>query len=333
MKVYYYNDPIGNFGDDINKWIWDELKPGFFDNDSSIMVSGIGTIISSSMPPAAKWYVLSSGIGYGFPPKDFGGDSWEILSVRGPLTAKVLGLDDHHYITDGAALLSTLKRFESIPENSRNGVIFIPHHHALLTGKWEDVCRNANIEFVNPQWDADVVINKIRHAKLVLADAMHGAIIADAMRVPWVPLVTSPQINSFKWLDWTSTVNISYAPFVLGSSSLREKIRSLGLGCYGERHLLAEPSFDKALQDFYNKRRLKSNKIWPWYNRAAKKIAYNIPDKVVRQFDLSKVDSRYIDSVSEKMYQCSLEAGYLSEDVTFKLNVSRLMEKLNKLKK
>lgn len=36
---------------------------------------------------------------------------------------------------------------------------------------------------------------------MVLADAMHAAIIADAMRVPWLPLITSPQINTFKWLD------------------------------------------------------------------------------------------------------------------------------------
>lgn len=333
MKIYYYNDPVGNFGDDINKWIWDELKPNFFDDDSSTMVSGIGTIISNSMPPATKWYVLSSGIGYGFPPKNFGDDTWEILSVRGPLTAKVLGLSERHYITDGAALLSTLKRFESIPDNKRNGVIFIPHHHALLTGRWDDVCRNSNIEFVNPQWDASVVIDKIRHAKLVLADAMHGAIIADAMRVPWVPLVTSPQINSFKWLDWTSTINISYTPFVLGSSSLREKVRSLGLGCYGERHLLTDPSFDSALQDFYNKRNIKSKKIWPWYNKITKKLVYNMPDKMMRQFNLSKIDASYIDTVSEKMYQCSLKSGFLSDEGRFELNVSRLMEKLDELKK
>ncbi|MCP6146191.1 polysaccharide pyruvyl transferase family protein, partial [Klebsiella pneumoniae] len=77
------------------------------------------------------------------------------------------------------------------------------------------------------------VLDKIRNAKLVLADAMHAAIIADAFRVPWVPMVTSPQINTFKWLDWTSTIEQRYTPIVLGSSSLKEMVRSKGLFLYG----------------------------------------------------------------------------------------------------
>ncbi len=29
MKLYYYKDVIGNFGDDLNSWLWDALIPNF----------------------------------------------------------------------------------------------------------------------------------------------------------------------------------------------------------------------------------------------------------------------------------------------------------------
>lgn len=55
------------------------------------------------MPHARKWYVLSSGVGYGFPPSHFGKDNWNILCVRGPLSANILNLPPEKFITDGAA--------------------------------------------------------------------------------------------------------------------------------------------------------------------------------------------------------------------------------------
>ncbi|TYX27701.1 hypothetical protein FCG76_028230, partial [Klebsiella pneumoniae] len=88
-----------------------------------------------------KWFVFSSGVGYGYPPVNFGDDNWNILCVRGPLSAKILGLDKNKAITDGAALLNTLDEFKPLPENERKGIIFIPHHHALLSGQWELACK------------------------------------------------------------------------------------------------------------------------------------------------------------------------------------------------
>jgi hypothetical protein len=41
---------------------------------------------------------------------------------------------------------------------------------------------------------------------------MHGAIIADTFRVPWVPISTRPSINTFKWLDWSESMGLEYRP-------------------------------------------------------------------------------------------------------------------------
>jgi succinoglycan biosynthesis protein ExoV len=63
--------------------LWDRLLPNFFDSDTSVRVSVIGTIINEVMPKADKWFVLTSGVGYGHLPEGFGNDNWKILSVQG----------------------------------------------------------------------------------------------------------------------------------------------------------------------------------------------------------------------------------------------------------
>ena len=40
---------------------------------------------------------------------------------------------------------------------------------------------------------------------------MHGAIIADTLRIPWIPISTRPSINTFKWLDWCESMELEYS--------------------------------------------------------------------------------------------------------------------------
>ena len=36
MKLFYYKDPTGNFGDDLNPWIWYSLAPELFNDKNPI---------------------------------------------------------------------------------------------------------------------------------------------------------------------------------------------------------------------------------------------------------------------------------------------------------
>ncbi|WP_413738011.1 polysaccharide pyruvyl transferase family protein [Sodalis sp. RH21] len=331
MKLYYYKSALGNFGDDINAWLWNDLLPGYFDQNDDVRFSGIGTIINTAMPVAKKWIVFSSGVGYGYPPKDFGGIGWDTICVRGPLSAQILGLPQDKYITDGAALLNTLSEFKPLSSDERSGTIFIPHHNALETGQWEKACKRAHITFVNPQGDAKEIIQKIRHSKLVLADAMHAAIIADAMRVPWVPLVSSSQINTFKWLDWTQTISLPYMPIVLGSSSLRESLRNKCLHLYGERYFLPGADVAASITQFKRQREIKSSYWWPRYMNTTKLLTYRIPNKVIKVLE-NKLDKTWDENSIDKAAICLDAAakmdGFLSDDTIFHQNIERLQSGL-----
>jgi succinoglycan biosynthesis protein ExoV len=223
MKVFYYKDKKGNFGDDLNEWLWKEILPDLCEEkDDGKLLVGIGTILGLELPKG-KWQkkVIGSGVGYGpLPSID---ESWEFLAVRGPLSARALSLDPKIAVTDSAALLRTLPRY-STPRPSRKGVVFMPHISAS-PGKWEKACEIAGITYLSPRWDSKLLLEKIANAELVLADAMHAAICADTLRVPWVPLATSDEISTFKWVDWTLSLDLPYRPIYLSASSVLEWLR------------------------------------------------------------------------------------------------------------
>lgn len=210
MKLYYYKDYRGNFGDDLNPWLWSKLLPEFFDDDERTIFVGIGTLLNSLLPREAHKVVFSTGVGYLEPPPPVD-DSWRIFCVRGPLSAARLGVDKSLAITDGAALLRTIE-FPSC--DKRYGVSFIPHHGSHRP-KWSDVCRMLGINYIDPSKDVDFVLSEIRKSKLIIAEAMHGAIVADTLRVPWIPVKFHQHILDFKWQDWCQSLGLRYQPITL----------------------------------------------------------------------------------------------------------------------
>ena len=188
-------DPKKNFGDELNAWLWDRLAPGLFDDDASTLVLGIGSIIHDEVPRAKNKIIFSSGLGCGYFPQDYS-EEWNIISVRGPLTKQILKLPKGKDVTDGAILLATLKECRPIDVNERDGdVVYMPHHTPLDYSSWQEVCERANIGFVSPRTDSPDVIKVIKNAKLVIADAMHAAIVADTVRVNWIPVCGTPISN------------------------------------------------------------------------------------------------------------------------------------------
>ncbi|MEM7061620.1 MAG: polysaccharide pyruvyl transferase family protein [Cyanobacteria bacterium P01_B01_bin.77] len=221
MKIYHYqrNDRQPNFGDELNQWLWPKLLPDCFgpecpkDDDTHIFI-GTGTLLNSRLPQriqAAKHVsFIGTGAGYEQPlqkiPKH-----WQIYCVRGPLSAQQLHLSAGKAVTDGGILVNRI--FTKL-QPKHYAASFIPHiHHANYAASlWKSACSNANIHYIDPRWPVETVLADIDQSQLLLAEAMHGAIIADALRVPWIPLITSPRILSFKWQDWCQSIALTYQP-------------------------------------------------------------------------------------------------------------------------
>jgi succinoglycan biosynthesis protein ExoV len=330
LKVFCYkNGRDSNFGDDLNRWLWERLCGSSMNSDDGTLVLGIGTVLSKNLvPPGKKYIVLSSGVGYVAPPPDFGGPDWTILSVRGPLTAAALGLPSETAIIDGAALLRLLPECTPLPLTKRSGIAFMPHIGPLSVGNWKQACEMAGFDFLDPLANSEETIQRIRRARLVIADAMHAAIVADALRVPWIPVALSPQSNTFKWLDWTLSLGLPYDPALLGPSTLLEAVRCRSLRFCGEKHFLENRAPSNALEHYKRMIRLKSRKHWPLWKWRMEQLTYHLPKKIITSAPLSGFRSRQDESrtyrAAEELRRVAELPSYLSEERVFMAKLERL---------
>lgn len=223
MRLNYFKR-INNFGDALNPLIFHKLLPGFFDDDPSSDFFGIGSIIGDTMKKFAHKIIFSSGYAYGsLPTFD---STYDIVCVRGPLTAQALKIDQTLAITDGAALLREFKFQQS---EKKYEFSFMPHFESEMKYRWKDIALETGVNYVSPLADPLSVINEILKSRVVIAEAMHFAIVADVLRVPWIAVKAYPGINDFKWRDWTQSLNMTYHPVSLAAlfegTSLDKKLR------------------------------------------------------------------------------------------------------------
>ena len=203
MKLHYFTD-APNFGDALNPWLWPQLLGSRLDHDATQLFLGIGTILKAGLPAAQAYYVLGAGAGYGeFPTID---DRWKIYAVRGPRTARALGIQAELAATDGAALLRTVPLPAPHPGPALG---FMPHFRAMPHVPWRDLCDQLGLRYIDPLAPVPAVLAAIRGCDCLLTEAMHGAIVADTCRVPWVPVATGDHVLDFKWVDWLESLELS----------------------------------------------------------------------------------------------------------------------------
>lgn len=221
LVVLRYDDGVGNFGDDLNGYLWPALLPGvplrFVANHATESIStddvvlvGIGTILNQRIPARGSKIVLGAGTGYLDPP--IIDQSYSVLAVRGPLSAQVLGLDPSLAATDAAALLADVDVEDlGLPEME---VGVMPHHRSMDCLPWPDICAAAGVDLIDPRGDPVSIVNQVRSCRLVLAEAMHAAIVADLSGIPWIPIRLSYLVLDFKWRDWCASVELEYRPTI-----------------------------------------------------------------------------------------------------------------------
>lgn len=227
MKIFYFDGTKNktysakNFGDELNVWLWKKVFPEISDVYPEICFVGIGTLLNERLPKESNKIIFGAGHGYGqIPVID---DTWKIYFVRGKLTAEKLGLDSSLGITDPAILI---RNYFPVASKKTYKKSYMPHHFdAIINGKaWQEICSSLGVHYIDPTDTIENVLKEISETEILFTEAMHGAIIADAFRVPWVPIKTSARILGFKWQDWLSSYSLEYRPFLVRrKSTLIEK--------------------------------------------------------------------------------------------------------------
>jgi len=242
MRLYHWQGSTRNFGDDLNTLLWPVLLPHFFDDDPREIFIGIGSVLDSRHPGSAHKIVAGAGYGGYEPPAKLDA-SWTIHWVRGPHTARQLALPPACGIGDPASLIDRTLAAAILGPGGEAGreasgdVGFMPHFETADRGDWARVARQAGLVLIDPRADPRVVLGAIARCRMLVSEAMHGVIVADALRVPWVAAAPFVPIHAAKWDDWGSAMGIAVVFERLLPSSFLEQLRlsRLGEGRVGRR--------------------------------------------------------------------------------------------------
>jgi succinoglycan biosynthesis protein ExoV len=195
-----------NFGDDLNLIFWQALAPKAFihDNVDARPFTGIGTLLYDTMPNGAV--IFGSGAGYFPAPRP--DPARTVVFVRGLWTAGRIGVDASLAITDPAILA---RRFWK-QESGAVQVGFMPRWPtANRDENIPDLCRQQDLLLLDPRRPVADLMSDFVKCKHVFTEAFHGAVVADALRIPWTPLRRT-EIHDFKWIEWCATVGLPFEP-------------------------------------------------------------------------------------------------------------------------
>jgi succinoglycan biosynthesis protein ExoV len=256
MHRYVWHGPTSNFGDALNDLIWPLLLPGRFaedvdapnsdaartdapdrvapqagppDADSrTSLFLGIGSVLDARHAPDRRKVVAGAGFGGYAAPASLDG-TWEIYWVRGPRTAQPLGLPASFGLGDPASLLPLV--YQVAPSEAACGPIgpigFMPHFESLARGAWEAAATAAGVLLIDPRAPPRAIVAQIAGCRVLLSEALHGAIVADALRVPWVALAPIVPVHRAKWLDWADSLDLTIRFHAMPASTPRERLEAL----------------------------------------------------------------------------------------------------------
>ena len=225
MILYRWQGAARNFGDELNTVLWPALLPGFFNDDPAERFIGIGSVLDRRHAGAGLKLVVGSGYGgYQKPPEL--DRKWDIRWVRGPRTAQRLHLPESLGLGDPASLLP---QTGLVPTRKPSRIGFMPHFESAAGGAWDAAAAASGITLIDPRGDPLAIAAAIAGCHVLLSEALHGAIVADALGVPWIAIEPLAPIHRPKWQDWADTLDLTIRFQHLPPSSLLERARLSGV--------------------------------------------------------------------------------------------------------
>lgn len=210
MILYRWQGVSTNFGDELNTILWPRLLPGLFDQHPAATFVGIGSVLDQRH--AGPHLKVVAGAGYGgYEARPRLDASWVIHWVRGPRTAAALGLPASLALGDPAVLVPPTLGVAAVGPAASSGhdIGFMPHFESMANGAWHEVADRAGVTLIDPRGDPLDIVRRLAACRVVLSEALHGIIVADALRVPWVAIRPRATVHRAKWSDWSDTMALT----------------------------------------------------------------------------------------------------------------------------
>lgn len=211
MDIYWCKTEPPNVGDALNTWLWPKLIPDLDSLDKSGTLFGVGSVLDKRLNTPGPKYILGSGARSG----DHGisgRTDLRVFAVRGPLSAEALKINERFGITDPASMVARL--YNKGRDSSEIGIV--PYFTASRK-LWSSIAENLGYRLISPHLGTEDFLSELSRCKFVITEAMHGAILANSLRIPWHPISANSfalegKTNSFKWTDWTRSLDLPFEP-------------------------------------------------------------------------------------------------------------------------
>lgn len=220
MRYIFYKDPNGNFGDDLNGWLWPKIFGGE-SVDDTVAFLGIGSIIMNNHKIITdlgdqRKVVFGTGVRHSYSSLKYN-SSWDVKFLRGPLSSAAFN-NKFDFITDAAYALRLTDDYSRIINSPKKyEVSLMPYFRSVAYFDWPLICKKLGYHYISPLSENGVqfTLEEIAASRYVITEAMHGAIVADILRVPWsryvltTPYTEGPVVSEFKWMDWQLSMNLT----------------------------------------------------------------------------------------------------------------------------
>jgi succinoglycan biosynthesis protein ExoV len=224
MKIYAYQSPHGNLGDDLNLWLWPRvLRADFLKRQAVFM--GIGSVIHANhlktLPPHLPLIIFGAGCRSASDPFESLEIKPQISMVRGPLSAKALHIHPDYAGLDAAYALQFTEEYKSLLSlPKRRELTLIPYFRSgpLVHYGFIKKTKGWNLLRSDRYGSIPNALRTIAESKFILTESLHGAILADSLRVPWMRLwyylerAQDKETGEFKWADWQQSLKIGHIP-------------------------------------------------------------------------------------------------------------------------
>lgn len=269
---------VGNLGDALNPWLMSQLGIGYEryrrEPDTGDVLFAIGSVLDDFWlepllsTPGRRGVVWGSGVRTA--DASFDRSRLDVVAVRGPTTAKVLGVGHGVPWGDPGLLTAELWTGRSV-ERSTGGTVWVRQYdtnriadvdlRALGCNEqvsmrvWNPVCDlspvvGAPLRRISPfrirreyerfragplralrssvPGSLDHAIAAIAEAEFVLADSLHGAVIAESFGVPWAVHDLAADRVAARWDDWFGSFGLepSFVADARAGARWHDRVRS-----------------------------------------------------------------------------------------------------------
>lgn len=217
VQLISFKAETGNVGDDFSDWLFSKCLGPALDENSDTILFGVGSILDKKFDEAfsqdktRRRLVFGSGARCSADIPDTSNGEWNIYCVRGPLTASALSLPSSKAVADPGILAPLFRPAQA----DANGPVGIVPYFTASEDAWNLVAQRLGWTVVSPHLGVEEFLDQLTGCSRVFCESMHGAIFADAYRIPWRPLsgtglATEGATHAFKWTDWTSSMGLPF---------------------------------------------------------------------------------------------------------------------------